>query len=130
MDGNLGTTNLILGVIAAVSVLEALVLIGAGVAIFLVYRRATAVVNTMDERYVAPAMLRVNAILDDAKIVSATVKAEANRVDNAIHSTMHRVDDTVDRVRSNVRSKTSRIVGFVRGARVVLETMLNNSRAA
>jgi hypothetical protein len=130
MDGNLGTTNLILGIIAAVSVLEALVLVGAGVAIFLVYRRAMAVVNTMDERYVAPAMLRVNAILDDAKIVSATVKAEANRVDNAIHSTMHRVDDTVDRVRSNVRSKTSRIVGFVRGARVVLETMLNNSRAA
>jgi hypothetical protein len=129
MDGNLGTTNLILGIMAAVSVLEALVLIGAGIAMFVAYRRVMDVMNTLDERYVGPAMLRVNAILDDAKSVSATVKAEADRVDYAIHSTMHRVDDTVDRVRSNVRSKTSRIIGFVRGARIAIETMLN-SRAA
>ena len=74
-------------------------------------------------------MMRVSEILDDAKAVAATVKAETDRVDNAIRSTMHRVDDTVDRVRSNVRSRTSRIVGLVRGARVVLETMLQ-SRAA
>jgi len=41
---------------------------------------------------------------------------------------MDRVDDTADRVRSNVRAKTSRIVGIVRGARVALEHIL--SRAA
>ena len=125
MDGNLGTTNLILGIMAAVSLLEAVVL----VAILMTYRRAMNVMNTLGERYVEPTMLRVNAILDDAKSVSATVKAEADRVDHAIHSTMHRVDDTVERVRGNVRSKTSRIIGFVRGARVALEMMLN-SRAA
>ena len=129
MDANLGTTNIILGIIAAVSVLEALVIIGAGIAMFMAYRRVMDTMHTLDERYVAPAMQRVNAILDDAKSVSATVKAETDRVDYAIHSTMHRVDDTVDRVRSNVRSKTSRIIGFVRGARVALETILQ-SRAA
>ena len=127
MDGNLGTTNLILGIMAAVSVLEALVLIGAGIAMFKVYRRVTDLFDTADERYVAPAMMRVNAILDDAKSISATVKAETDRVDDAIHSTMHRVDDTVDRVRTNVRSKTSRIVGIVRGARVALEAMLSSA---
>ena len=124
MDGNLGTTNIMLGIMAAVSVLEALVIIGAGIAAFVAYRRVMGLMNNLDERYVAPAMLRVNAILDDAKSVSATVKAETDRVDHAIHSTMHRVDDTVDRVRSNVRSKTSRIIGFVRGARIAIETML------
>jgi len=129
MDGNLGTTNTILGIMAAVSVLEALFIIGAGIAMFLVYRRVMALVDSFDERYVEPAMMRVNTILDDARIVAATVKAETQRVDHAINSTMHRVDDTVDRVRSNVRSRTSRIVGFVRGARVALETILQ-SRAA
>lgn len=129
MDANLGTTNIILGIMAAVSVLEALAIIGAGIAMFMAYRRMMDTLNTLDERYVAPAMLRVNAILDDAKSVSATVKAETDRVDYAIHSTMHRVDDTVDRVRSNVRSKTSRLIGFVRGARVALEAILQ-SRAA
>jgi hypothetical protein len=39
---------------------------------------------------------------------------------------MGRIDDTADRVRSNVRAKTSRIVGFVRGLRVALEGMLHS----
>jgi hypothetical protein len=128
MEGNLGTTNVILGIMAAVSVLEALLIVGIGVAGYLVYRRVMDLVEGIEARQVAPAMARVNAILDDVKVVSAKVKEEAERVDYAIRSTMDRVDDTADRVRSNVRAKTSRIVGFVRGARAALETML--SRAA
>jgi hypothetical protein len=129
MQPNLDTTNLFLGVMAAVSVLEALLIIGLGIAGFIVYRRVTTLVNGLEERQVAPAMARVNAILDDLKIASRTVKGEAERVDNAIRTTMTRVDDTADRVRSNVRAKTSRIVGIVRGARVALQTILE-SRAA
>jgi len=128
MDGNLGTTNVILGIMAAVSVLEALLLVGVGIASYLVYRRVMDLIDGLEARQVAPAMARVNAILDDAKVVSAKVKEEAERVDYAIRSTMNRVDDTADRVRTNVRARTSRFVGFVRGARVALETML--SRAA
>ena len=129
MDGNLGTTNVILGIMAAVSVLEALLVIGIGVAGYMIYRRVMDLVNGIEERQVAPAMARVNAILDDVKVVSAKVKDEAERVDYAIRSTMYRVDDTAGRVRSNVREKTSRIVGIVRGARAALENMLH-SRAA
>jgi hypothetical protein len=128
MDGNLGTTNVILGIMAAVSVLEALLLVGVGVGSYLVYRRVMDLIDGLEARQVAPAVARVNAILDDVKVVSAKVKEESERVDYAIRSTMNRVDDTADRVRTNVRAKTSRIVGFVRGARVALETML--SRAA
>ena len=128
MESQLGTTNLFLGVMATVSVLQALVLIGAGIAGFIAYRRVMALVNTLEGQHVAPAMGRVNAILDDVKVVSARVKDEAERVDHAIHTTIDRVDDTVDRMRWNVRAKTSRIVGIVRGARVAIESML--SRAA
>jgi hypothetical protein len=71
-------------------------------------------------------MVRVNAILDDAKSVSARLKAETERVDQAIHDTMGRVDDTVDRVRLNMRAKTSRLVGFVRGVRVIIEGLLRS----
>jgi hypothetical protein len=129
MEGNLGTTNIFLGVMAVVSVIEALVIVGMGVGGYLLYRRVMELVNGIEQRQVAPAMARVNAILDDLKVVSAKVREEAERVDEAIRTTMDRVDDTADRVRSNVRAKTSRIVGLVRGARVALETMLN-SRAA
>jgi hypothetical protein len=74
-------------------------------------------------------MLRVNAILDDVKGVSAKVREETERVDQAIRTTMDRVDDTADRVRSNVRAKTSRLVGFLRGLRVTMENILNQREA-
>jgi hypothetical protein len=124
MEANLATTNLLLGIMAAVSVLEALVLIGAGIAVFVVYRRVMELVGGLEQR-VAPSMARVNAILDDVKDVTAKVKEETERVDHAIRTTMDRVDDTADRVRSNVRAKTSQIVGFVRGLRVVIEGLLH-----
>jgi hypothetical protein len=126
MSGELGTTNLLLGVMAAVSLLEAIVLIGMGIAGFTVYRRTMELLSGLETRQVAPAMARVNAILDDMKAVSATVKDETERFDHAIRHTIDRVDDTADRVRSNVRAQTSRVVGFVRGLRVVIEGLLRS----
>src|SRR5919202_444877 len=127
MSGDLGTTNLLLGVMAVVSVLEALLVIGMGIAGFIVYRRVMDLVNGLETRQVAPAMARVNAILDDVKGVTAKVKEETERVDQRIRDTIDRVDDTADRVRSNVRAKTSRIVGIIRGLRVAIESMLQTT---
>ena|SRR5438105_11748833 len=127
MTGDLGTTNLLLGIMAAVSVLEAMLVIGVGVGCVIVYRRVTALVEGIETRQVAPIAARVNGILDDVKVVTVKVKEETERVDEAIHRTIHRVDDTADRVRSNVRARTSRIVGFVRGVRVAIESMLTTS---
>jgi hypothetical protein len=124
MQPSLGTTNLLLGIMAAVSVLEALLLIGVGVAAMMIYRRVMVLLTGLESRQIAPAMIRVNAILDDAKAVSAKVKEETERVDQAIRVTMDRVDDTADRVRSNFKAKTSRVVGFVRGLRVVIEELI------
>ena len=133
MSAELGTTNLLLGIMAAVSVLEALVVIGMGIAGFMAYKKVMAVVDQtmtlargIEARQVAPAMLRVNAILDDVRDVTAKVKQETDRVDHAIHSTIDRIDDTADRVRTTVRAKTSAIVGALRGARSVVESMLRS----
>ena len=124
MGAELGTTNLLLGIMAVVSVLEALAIIGMGIAGFTVYRKVMELVTGLETRQVAPAMIRVNAILDDVRDVTAKVRQETERVDHAIHSTIDRIDDTADRVRSNVREKTSRVVGFIRGLRVALESVM------
>jgi ABC-type transporter Mla subunit MlaD len=91
------------------------------------YRRVMTLVNGIEERQIAPAMARVNTILDNLKNVSATVKQETERVDHAIRATIDRVDDTADRMRSQVREKTSRVVGLVRGTRVAIETLLEGN---
>jgi hypothetical protein len=126
MAGELATTNLLLGIMAAVSVLEGLVIIGVAIGGFMAYKKVMEVVNGIEARQVAPAMVKVNAILEDVRAVSAKVKEETERVDYAIHSTMDRIDNTADRVRSNVRAKTSRFVGLIRGLRVAIEGMLHS----
>lgn len=127
MQGNLDTTNLLLGIMAVASVLEALLLIGVGIGAMMAYRRVMNLVNGIEERQIAPAMARVNAILDNLRNVSATVKQETERVDHAIRATIDRVDDTADRMRSQVRQKTSRVVGLVRGTRVAIEALLEGN---
>jgi hypothetical protein len=129
MSANLGMTNLLLGIMAAVSVLEACLMAGVGIAAFVIYRRVMELVAGLEARHVVPAMGRVIAILDDVQHVSAQVRQETERVDQAIRTTMDRVDHTAERVRSNFRSKASWVVGAIRGLRVAVDGVLrSNSR--
>jgi methyl-accepting chemotaxis protein len=124
---DLGTTNLLLGILAAVSVLEALVLIGAGIAGFIAYRRVMRLVSDLEARQVAPLREKVELILADVKAVSARVSQQTERVDSAITDTIDRVDDTAERVKHSVRDKVSQATGVVRGVRAVLVSLLTSS---
>ena len=81
MASDLTTTNVLLGIMAAVSVLHALAVIGLFLAGFLVYRRVMQMVGGIEERQVAPAAARVNAILDDVKGVTSTVRERTSHID-------------------------------------------------
>jgi DNA-binding FrmR family transcriptional regulator len=83
-------------------------------------------VNGVEQRQIEPLRARVEAILGDVKGVTERVKDETERVDYAIRNTMDRVDDTADRMKTNMRLKTSRMVGLVRGVRVAIEEFLNS----
>jgi hypothetical protein len=96
MQASLNTTNVLLGIIAAVSLLEALAVIGFFLGAFLLYRRIVRVIGGIEERQVAPTAARVNAILDDIKDVTSTVKEEAGRAEWVVSS----VVDSVQRWRS------------------------------
>ena len=125
-SSSLGTTNLMLAIMAGVSVLESLVLIGIGIAGWKAYRSVMELVTGLETRHVIPTMARVNRMLDDVSAVTTTMKDETERVDRAIHRTLERVDDTAHRMRSSVVAKTSRLVGFVRGARAAIERLLED----
>jgi ABC-type transporter Mla MlaB component len=125
--GNLDTTNVLLGIMAAVSVLEALLLIGIGIGGFVVYRRVMQLVGDLEQRQIAPLREKVDAILADVKTVTARVSQQTERVDHAISGTIHRVDETADRVKGSVRDKVSQAVGVVRGIRAVISSILNDS---
>ena len=122
--GNLDTTNMLLGIMAAVSVLEALLLIGLGVGGFMVYRRVMQLVNDLETRQIAPLRDKVDSILLDVKTVTARVSEQTERVDHAISGTIHRVDETADRVKGSVRDKVNQAVGVARGIRAVIASLM------
>ena len=126
---NLDTTNVLLGIMAAVSVLEALLLIGFGVGGFILYRRVTQLVNDLETRQIAPLRAQVDAILLDVKSVTARVSQQTERVDHAISGTIHRVDETADRVKGSLRDKVYQAVGVVRGIRAVIASLLDTDSA-
>jgi hypothetical protein len=123
---NLETTNLLLGIMAAVSVLEALLLIGMGIGGFLMYRKVMKLVNELETRQIEPLREKVDAILMDVKTVTARVSHQTERVDHAISGTIHRVDETADRVKGSVVDKVNQAVGVVRGVRAVITSLLHS----
>jgi len=135
--GNLDTTNLLLGIMAAVSVLEALLLIGAGVMAYRLYSTAMKTVRDIEERQVAPLVAKVNALMArvdlvfiDVKDVTARVTTRTERVDTALRHTMDRVDETADRVRSGVSGGVNRVLTLVHTARAAVDGFLHHNRRA
>jgi len=84
MAPDLTTTNVLLGIMAAVSLLQGLAVLGAMLAGLLVYRRVMQVVSSIEERQIAPAAARVNAILDDVKGVTSTIRQKAGRLERVV----------------------------------------------
>jgi hypothetical protein len=122
---DLHTTNILLGIMAAVSVLEALVLIGIAAGGFIVYRRVTQLVTDLEARQIAPLREKVDAILVDVKAVTARVSQQTQRVDHAISGTMDRVDETAERMKSTLRDKVAQATGVVRGVRAIIMSVLH-----
>ena len=126
ITSTLQTTNVMLGIMAAVAVLQGLLIIGAGIGGFIAYRRVTQLVTDLEARQIAPLRLKVDAILSDVKSVTARVSQQTERVDHAIAGTMEKVDDTAERVKSTVMHRINQAASMVRGVRAVITSLVGS----
>ena len=117
-------------IIALVSVLQALLFIGLGVAGYVIYTRVMTLIADLEARQIAPIREQVDAILTDVKAITARVGQQTERVDHAITGTMDRVDYTADRVRAGVHEKVNQVAGVVRGVRAVIMSLLHKESHA
>ena len=95
MDGTPGTTNLLLGIMAAVSVIEALLLIAVAVGAYRIYAGAMRTMGECETRHIVPLAARVDATMATVDEILADVKAITGRVGE----------------------RTERVVGVLNGAR-------------
>lgn len=135
--GNLDTTNLLLGIMAAVSVLEALLLIGVGVMAYRLYAQTLHTIRQIEERRIAPLtaqvgalLIKVDGILTDVKDVTSRVTMQTDRVDSAIRHTMERVDETAGRVRESVAERLHRVVALAQWGRGFFERLFHSRRTS
>lgn len=126
VTGDLGTTNTWLAIMAIVSILEALLLIGIGVGAFLAYRRVMQLVTDLEVQQIRPVREKIDAILADVKTVTTRVSEQTERVNHAISGTIDRVDETADRVKVSVRDKVNHVIGLARGIRAIVMSVVGN----
>ena len=81
MPPDLSTTNILLGIMAVVSVLEALVVVGIGIAGWMMYKRVMELFEGLEQRHLVPLRTKVDAVLADVKGVTEKVKEETERVE-------------------------------------------------
>jgi len=130
MGGDLNSLSVPLWIMAVVSVLQALLLIGLGLAGYLVYSHVMTLINDLEARQIAPIREKVDAILTDVKGITARVSQQTERVDQAITGTLDRVDDTAVRVRVGLFEKVNQVAGVVRGVRAVIMALLHKESHA
>ena len=136
-EGNLDTTNIFLGIMAFVSLLQALVIIGIAIVGYRLYSRAMQTITSIEERQIAPLAQRaqalmstVDGILGDVKGLTSRVRGRTEQVDAAIDDTMHRVDETAGRMRASVSSRVHGLMGMAQGVAAVMQALLHARRAA
>ena len=129
MEG-LSSLSVPLWIMAVISMLQALLVIGMAVGGYVLYSRVTTLMAELEARQIAPLREKVDAILTDVKAITARVSQQTERVDQAITGTIDRVDDTAYRVRAGVHDKVNQVAGVVRGVRAVIMSLLNKESHA
>ena len=130
---DLTTTNVLLGIMAVVSVLEALALIAAGVMGMRLYRQTTEQikqvtdqVKVLEQRHVGPLAAQATSILQTVQRIAARVEHSTTRVDSVVDSTVHSAEVAVDKVQGGMRKTAGTVVGVVRGVRTAIESFLTD----
>lgn len=120
-------TNVWLGIIAAATLLMALIQVGVIVAGALLYRRVTAL-STRLERDLQPLVGKVNAIGADAARISALATQQAERADQLIADVSRRVDTTLAVVQNAVVAPAREGLAIVSALRATVASVRRRPR--
>ena len=119
-----------LWIMAGVGIFEMLLLVAIGIGGYRMYTRLMTLANDLETRHVAPVREKVDLILGDVRSVTSRVAYQTEQVDDAITSTIDRVDETAARVRAGVHDRVSQAASVVRGVRAVIVALLHRQSHA
>lgn len=121
---SLTTTNVWLGILAVVSLLEFLMIVAAGLFAYQMYKRVMTTIETVERVHIAPLRARVDGILDEVQSVTDKIKHAQESVGDALRQ----VVGTGTMVAGAVKSKTWPIFGIIQGLKTAANTVMKNGK--
>ena len=121
---DLTTTNVWLGILAIVSLLEFVMIVAAGLFAFKMYKQVMTTIQTVERVHIAPVRARVDGILDEVQAVTDKVKHAQESVSDALRH----VVGTGSMVAGAMKSKTWPIVGIIQGLRSAASVVMKNGK--
>ena len=121
---NLGTTNIWLGILAVVSLLEFLMILAAGLFAYKMYKQAMTTIETVERVHIAPLRARVDGILDEVQVMTDKVR----RAQDSVGDALRHVAGTGSMVAGAVKTRTWPIVGIIQGIRTAAIAVMKNGK--
>jgi len=118
------TTNVWLGILAIVSLLEFVMIVAAGLFAFKMYKQVMTTIETVERVHIAPLRARVDGILDEVQAVTNKVRHAQESVSDALRQ----VAGTGTMVVGAMRSKTWPIIGILQGLKSAANTVMGNGK--
>lgn len=117
------TTNLFLGIMAAVSLLQFLMIVTALVMGLRAYRRLTERFDVFEQERLAPIADKATAVMQDVQRVTSQVATTTERVEQTLNHTAERFEERAERVKANVHR---RVMPMVAAAQAFKDAMRQN----
>ena len=121
---SLTTTNVWLGILAIISLLEFLMIVAAGWFAYRMYMQVMTTIDNVERVHIAPLRARVDGILDEVQVITNKVKHAQDSVTDAFRH----VAGTGTVVAGAVRSKAWPILGIIQGLRTAATTLRNGRK--
>jgi type IV secretory pathway TrbL component len=121
---DLTMTNVWLGILAVVSLIEFLIIAAAGFMAFRAYKQVMVVVQNIERDHVAPLRARVDAILDEVQVITGKVRHAQDSVSAALHT----ASSAGSIIAGSVKAKAWPIIGVLRGVRNIASTMFSDGK--
>lgn len=128
MGSSLETTNVFLGVMIGLSVIQILVLCIVVVVGYRKLENLTSLIRDYEHRHIAPLTTKVNEILADVKGVTARVNKESGRADAVLRNALGAVDEATTRVRTNMQTTMGITMAIAEAVRAVMASLSGSGK--
>ena len=120
---DLTMTNVWLGILAVISLIEFLMIAAVGLLAYKAYKQMITVVENVERMHIAPVRARVDAILDEVEVITGRVKHAQDSVTAALHTAA----SAGSIFATSVKSKTWPILSVIKGVRMAAAAILDRN---